>query len=339
MRETWVAAAGLAITAVGAGVAAYSQAQAGAAANGIAGQNANIQIENAGLDRRAAQIQANDQIRAAGIDKLNAGLQLRGGNIDEQNARLEKVQGDFVAATQIQNLNSDSDFSILDSQTFRQNATTLRSYARSVDDVGRERISRLREDGRRAMGIVRNKIAASGIVESGSPLIVEGANAANIELAAQDVNYETRSQSRNAELEAVNELTKSRRSILQAKQSTKNAGRVVKGLAFAHSSSDLKIAGTKLEQQASEYASTAADYRADSGRQLLDLADDRYNVALQEAGVTRAGGEATQRASNLAAVGTILSGASDAAGGYAKFSGVGQPKYAPSPSANTGGGD
>lgn len=316
---TVIGVAGLAVAAGGAAVSAYGQAQAGAASAGIAGMNADIQRAQAEIDRRAARIQANDTIRSAQIDKLNAGISLRGGQIDEQNARLEKVQGDFVAATQIQNLNSDAKFSILDSQTFSQNATTLRSYARSVDAQGREQISRLREDGRRAMGVVRNKIAASGIVEEGSPLIVEGANAANIELAAQDVNYETRTQSRGAELEAVNELTKSRRAILQAKQSTRNAGRVVKGLPFAHMAADFKIAGAGLEQQAADYASQAADYKAQSGEQLLQLADDRYKVALGEADITKAGGLATQRASQMAAFGTILSGTADAASGIGKL--------------------
>jgi len=314
-----VGVAGVAVAGAGTALSYYGQQQAGKAAAGIAGQNADIQRANAELDRRASQIQANNEIRAAQTDKLNAGISLRVGQINEQNAHLEKVQGDFVAATQIDNLNSDAQLSLLDSHTFRKNAVILTSFARSVETQGRERISRLREDGRRSMGIVRNKIAASGIVQEGSPLLVAGANAANIELAAQDVNFETRTQARGAEMEAQNELSKSRRSILQAKQSRKNARRVVQGLAFSHASSDFKIAGAKLEQEAAKYAEDAADYRAASGGQLLQLADDRYNVGLGEADITKAGGEATARASQLAAYGTLLSGASDVVGGAGKL--------------------
>jgi hypothetical protein len=229
------------------------------------------------------------------------------------------VQGDFVAATQVQNLTSDSQLAVIDSQISRRNASTLTSYAQSLEAEGRERISRLREDGRRAMGVVRNKVAASGIVEEGSPLIVEGANAANIELAAQDVNYETRSQSRAAELQAQNQLAQSGRSLLQAAQSRKNARNVVKGLKYSRQTADFKIASGLLEQQGARYAMTAADDKADSGRQLLQLADDRYKVALGEADVTEAGGAATARASQLAAYGTMLSGAADIAGGAAKL--------------------
>jgi len=300
-------------------MSAYSEGQAGKTAAGLASQNAAIQRANAELDRRAALIQANDQIRSAQIDKLNAGLSLQGGQIDEANARLERVQGDFVAATQVQNLTSDSQLAVIDSQISRRNASTLTTYARSLEAEGRERISRLREDGRRAMGVVRNKVAASGIVEDGSPLIVEGANAANIELAAQDVDYETRSQSRAAELQAQNQLAQSGRSLLQAAQSRKNARNVVKGLKFSRQAADFKAATGLIEQQSAKYAMTAADDKADSGRKLIDLANDRYDVALQEAGVTEAGGAATARASQLAAYGTLLSGASDAAAGAAKL--------------------
>lgn len=317
MSSLYIGLGTLAITAVGAGISAASQMQAGQAAQGIAGQNANIQRANAELDRRASIIQANDQIRAAQTDKLNAGLSLQSGKIDEANARLERVQGDFVAATQVQNLTSDSALSVIDSQISRRNASTLTTYARTLETEGRERISRMRDDGRRAMGIVRNKVAASGIVESGSPLLVEGANAANIELAAQDVDYETRSQSRSSELQAQNELAKSGRSLLQAAQSRKNARTVVKGVKYSRASADFKAATGLLEQQGAKYAMTAADYKADTGTKLIDLANDRYDVALGEAGVTEAGGAATARASQLAAYGTLLSGASDVAGNIA----------------------
>jgi hypothetical protein len=106
---------------------------------------------------------------------------------------------------------------------------------------------------------------------------------------------------------------------LQAAQSRKNARTVVKGLKFSRQAADFKTATGLLEQQAAKYAMTAADYKADTGKQLIDLANDRYKVALGEADVTAAGGAATARASQFAAVGTVLSGVANAASGAAKY--------------------
>jgi hypothetical protein len=83
---------------------------------------------------------------------------------------------------------------------------------------------------------------------------------------------------------------------------------------FAHAASDLKVASAQLGQQAAQYASDAADFRASQGEQLIDLANDRYKVSMGEADVIKAGGEATARATQLASYGTVLSGASDIAG-------------------------
>lgn len=322
----------------GVALSAYSTFGGAGAQAGIAGQNSEIARANAALDRRAAEIQANNEIYGAKIDKLNAGLSLRGGQIDEANANLEKVQGDFVAAAQIGNFVTEGKTARIESAVGRRNARTLTSYARTIEASGRDRISRLREDGRRAMGIVRGSIAKSGVVSEGSPLIALGENAANIELAAQDVNFETRTQSRGARLEAQNELSNSRRSILQMRQSQRNARTVSGSVKFAHAAADFKIAGAKIEQQAAQYASDAADFRASQGRELLDIAVDRYNLDLKSAGIVRAGSEATARATALAGVGTVLSQGADLASDAGKLF----PKSTNTsslPSANTGGGD
>lgn len=335
---TAIGIGGLAIGAAGVGMSAYSTFAQGGTQAGIAGQNAQIARMNAELDKRSAIILAENEINAAKVDKLNAGLTLRSGQIDESNARLERVQGDFIAATQIENFTTDAKLARMDSETFRRNATTLTSYARTIEATGRERISRMREEGRRAMGIVRNRVAKSGVVMEGSPLIVAGENAANIELAAQDVNFETRTASRNTELAAQDELSKARRSILQMRQSTRNARTAAKSVSFTRAASDLKIAGAKITQEAAGYASDAADFRASQGGKLIDLANDRYDVALGEADIIKAGGAATERASQLAAYGTLLSGGADVAGQAADLVPKPGPKP-PSPSANTGGGD
>jgi len=309
-----VGVAGVAVAGAGVAMNYMGQQQAAGAQASIANQNAAIARMNADIDRRAALIQANSEIRAAEVDKLNAGLSMQSAKIDNANARLERVQNDFIAAAQMENLASDADFARIDSETFRKNATTLIGYARTVEAAGAERISRLREDGRRAMSIVRNKVAKGGVVMEGSPLVIAGENAANIELAAQDVNFETRQTARNAQIEAGNELSKSRRSLLQMDRFSRNARTVEKGIPLSRASSNLKVLSSGLSMQAANYAADAAEFRGQQGNQLISLANDRYKVAVGDAEVIRAGGAAAARASQIAAYGTLLSGGAEIAG-------------------------
>lgn len=72
-------------------------------------------------------------------------------------------------------------------QVAAYNAKTQENEAIQQDMEMREQISRTRHENKRLLASQRSGIAASGIELSGSPLEILGANAANLELQAQDM--------------------------------------------------------------------------------------------------------------------------------------------------------
>lgn len=72
-------------------------------------------------------------------------------------------------------------------QTAAYNAKVQENEAIQQDMEMREQISRTRRENKRLLASQRAGVAASGIELSGSPLEVLGANAANLELRAQDM--------------------------------------------------------------------------------------------------------------------------------------------------------
>lgn len=72
-------------------------------------------------------------------------------------------------------------------QVAAHNAKVQENEAIQQDMEMREQISRTRRENKRLLASQRAGVAASGIELSGSPLEVLGANAANLELRAQDM--------------------------------------------------------------------------------------------------------------------------------------------------------
>ena len=72
-------------------------------------------------------------------------------------------------------------------RTAKYNAKVQENAAIQEDMEMREQISRTRRENKRLLASQRAGVAASGIELSGSPLEVLGANAANLELQAQDM--------------------------------------------------------------------------------------------------------------------------------------------------------
>ena len=72
-------------------------------------------------------------------------------------------------------------------QTAAYNAKVQENEAIQQDMEMREQISRTRRENKRLLASQRAGVAASGIEMTGSPLEVLGANAANLELRAQDM--------------------------------------------------------------------------------------------------------------------------------------------------------
>ena len=72
-------------------------------------------------------------------------------------------------------------------RTAKYNAKVQENEAIQQDMEMREQISRTRRENKRLLASQRAGVAASGIEMTGSPLEVLGANAANLELRAQDM--------------------------------------------------------------------------------------------------------------------------------------------------------
>ena len=72
-------------------------------------------------------------------------------------------------------------------RTAKYNAKVQENAAIQEDMEMREQISRTRRENKRLLASQRAGVAASGIEMTGSPLEVLGANAANLELRAQDM--------------------------------------------------------------------------------------------------------------------------------------------------------
>lgn len=72
-------------------------------------------------------------------------------------------------------------------QVAAYNAKTQENEAIQQDMEMREQISRTRRENKRILASQRAGLASSGIELSGSPLEILGANAANLELQAQDM--------------------------------------------------------------------------------------------------------------------------------------------------------
>jgi len=303
-----------ALTAAGTGLSVYGSMQQAGAQRGVASANAEIMRKNAELELRANLIEADGEIYAAGVDKQNAQISKRSGQIDELNAGLEDVGNTYATATAVGNATTNARLYRMDSALARKNASTLNAFGRTIEAQGRERVARMREDGRRAMGVVRNRVAKSGLVMEGSPLIVASENAANIELAAQDAVYESRMNAREADQQAQALRFGAKRSLLSARQERHNAKAALKTLEISKVGVAFKIAGAKLSQEAADVAANAADFRASQGEKMAELARDKYEVSLEEAGISKAAGFAQARATEMAAIGTAISGASSIAG-------------------------
>jgi hypothetical protein len=133
-----LAIAGIAASAIGTGVSVYGQMQAAKQSQSIANYNAMMQEENGMLQQQAANAQAAMMMSQATVAKR---------------------QAEFNNA--LSNQEAQAQFN---------NATSLQSQAEASAAVSRENIKRSQLQQQQYLGLQRAKLAASGVVESGSGL-------------------------------------------------------------------------------------------------------------------------------------------------------------------------
>jgi hypothetical protein len=141
----------LAVTAIGAGISAYGQYQAGQTQDAIAQFNARQQQLNAQMQMQALQAQATMQ--------------------------RSQAQANFNLAN-------------AEAQARINNAKSLEQQALVQDEVNRSNLQERREEFERMQGTQRAAIAASGVVESaGTPLDLLAETAAKIQQDMEEQHY------------------------------------------------------------------------------------------------------------------------------------------------------
>lgn len=312
-----------AISAAGTGLSMYSQMQQGAAENGIAGQNAALMAANAKIQLQSDQMQALGQINDAQLAGEQAGISVETGKIDEANAYLKGLSDTLQTNAGAKNELTAARQYNLDASLSVQNAATLNSYAKQVDAQGSEQIARFREQSAQMMALGQNKIAKSGLVDSGSPLAVQAHNAATVELQAQDIAYTANQQSTAANREAYTQRIQGARSLLSGRIETENASTSLRSGNLARMGMKFNVAGAQFEQAAGAYAEQATQVRMGFGDQEYKLASEKYAVAIGQSNLEKVSGAAQQRGADLSAIATGLSGAAKLGDTASSFAGTG----------------
>lgn len=209
--------------------------------------------------------------------------------IAQYNARQQERQGRFqlmsaTAQATLMKKQAEANYRLraAEAQAKDANARMLEQQAFSQDRVARENARRRAGDMRREAGAQRQAIAMSGVVEAtGTPLDLLAETAETIQRDQAEQHYS-------------NEL--SRRTLFREADLERLGGK------FA-------LAGATIDRSAALAESSLTQAR---GRLS-------YLSAKREADVTRMTGSANKKAANIAAVGTLISGVSSAAGGFAKY--------------------
>lgn len=313
--------ASLAFTAAGTGMSIYGSQQEADTQARIAGYNRDIAGRNAEANKLASQLQALGEINSARTSAEQARLAGVQSDIDFANAELGEVQALLSSNAAADQSLSDAKTAQLDVRSAIRNSRVLNSYALSIEAQGTERIRRLRTEGRKALALTRNAVAASGVAMSGSPLEVLAENAATMELRAQDAAFETELQAGNVRLQAGEQLFAGRRSMIQARQSVKTArvqltsGRLARiGAGFAKASA--LVAG-----QAAEYAEGAARYRESLAAFAYDAAERGFILNLDTADMNFMAQMGQSRATRNSGWTTLLSGLNTGAGSLVNYYG------------------
>lgn len=306
-------AVSLATTAVGAGVQYFGQQQQAKAARDAANYNADIGANNAGIDRLAATMQANAEIKSAQLAESQARLGIESTKIDQENIELQGKQTFDNFMYQAGQSATNGKTLLQQARIQTQDAQTLNDYGRNIEAVGRERVTRMREDHQRILASARTSYAKSGVVMTGSPLDVMADTAAHLELAAQDSVYETGLAARDYDKKAANARQESLVTLLNAGQAVKESRNFVKSAKVSKIGTEFALRASKLEEAAGNLNLKAAIDREAQGNWALGAIDESYGNALDSVDLQRMMGYSTARGEQLASIGTLISGVNKSA--------------------------
>jgi hypothetical protein len=314
-----LAAVSTTATVAGAGIAAYGALSQGQAQAGAAGAQSGIDRQNAKIQREQDRAMSMAELRAAEIAEQQGKLGIQQTKINQQNQKLSDLfQRSQMVFSAIQ---ADREAIILDARArvSDHNAERLFQHGRQVEDLGRERVRRIRAQGDRVQSAMRASIGKSGIVESGSALDVLVDTAGLIELNAQDALFESRSSSQEVFQESRNQKVEGTISRFNASTARDSATNIREGIEVARAGSRLNDYGFELEERSGLLALQGVDYRKEMAKYSRKMADVGYSMNLEQSSLNHSAGLAQARASQFAAIGTMASGLSSGASTYAKF--------------------
>lgn len=241
--------ASLAITAIGTGMSFYSSQQAAANEQRMANYNAEIARQN-------AELQSATAARQAQMAQYNARLM-------QAQAQNDLSQAQYQAAV------------------MESNAQTLRNYAASTEDQGREEARRMRLEKLRAISAQRSQFAKGGVTTEGSPLAVLADTEGTMELAISDMWWQTNQESKK---------------LLKEAEFTDHRAAVTKSSAEYQSLLSMNSANLAFENALYEEKAARAG----------------YGIAMQQAELDRMAGNSRADAYTLQGYSSIVSGAGQA---------------------------
>jgi len=309
----------VAATVASAGISAYGAMEASKAQGRAAGAQSAIDQQNAKIQREQDRAMSMAELRAAEIAEQQGKLGIQQTKINQQNQKLSDLfQRSQMVFSAIQ---ADREAIILDARAMvnEHNAERLFQHGRQVEDLGRERVRRIRAQGDRVQGAMRASIGKSGIVESGSALDILVDTAGLIELNAQDALFESRSSSQEVFQESRNQRVEGTIANFNASAARQSAQNIRMGMDIARDGERLNQQSFEIEHQSGLLALQGTDYRKQMANYSMQMADVGYSMNMQQSSLNHSAGLAQARASQFAAIGTMASGLSSGASTYAKF--------------------
>jgi hypothetical protein len=295
------------------GVAMYGQMQQSQAAAQMAAYNQNLQMQ-------AAQIAANNaMVQNQLMSQQNALAQQQA--LASQNAIAKNMQASQqMNLLNQRNLQSRSDSQIMAMQNnaliAQRNAASQDQEANLVEAQARERARRQREQNEKVMSALRGRQGKSAVTFEGSPLMVMAETAGLMELGVADAFYEAGLQSQALRTKADAGRYGSALELWQTRFVGQDA---MMDSQVMDLKAQAELSNLNLERQSAQYELAAAQYQGSALVRQRGLINDQLTYDMNAARGTYMQGMNQSQAYQIGAYGTLLSGASQAAGAYGGY--------------------
>ena len=308
-----IAITSIAMAVVGTGVSMYGQMQQAQQAAQMAAYNQNLQMQ-------AAQIVANNaMVQNQLMAQQNQLMQQQA--IAAQNAANQNIfMSQRMNLLNQRNLQNRSEAQIMAMQNNaligQRNAAAQDQEANLVEAQARERARRQREQNDKIMSALRAKQGKSNVTFEGSPLQVMAETAGLMELGVADAFYEAGLQSQALRTKADAGRYGSALELWQSRFVGQDA--MMDGQVMALKS-QAEVSNFMLERQSAQYELAAAQYQGSALVRQRELIGQQFNYDMAAARGTYMQGMNQSQAYQIGAYGTLLSGASQAAGLYGGY--------------------